>query len=670
MFSSEDQGLITSISLQPGNTKCILVSSTSGKLYQVDAADFKKPQISMLIDLEKPIWRIDAATVPNRCLILLETASTVFQLKVCSLDKLLSSDSTDITKLYTWKWFSAEHPETVPFAVSQDYVAFFECPTESHKSGTLIIQSLRNYQTIVKHTTFPLTTSLEYHPTEPYIAVGTKNGNILLVYNFSKKQDSVVSSLNWHAHEVRTIAFSPDGAYMLSGGEEGVLVCWQLETAHKQFFPRLGGALDYIQVSSKGDFYSLSMAQNSIKIFDSVRNKISCVARGLQTSDRRISKQLNDTNVNIVGKGLGTVLFASSTGFLQEFDALDDISKNSLQLVQWNYVSRANSKDSVIAPFKVRFAERFETGELVSVVEEAKGFCQLQFWNHENELMTCMENPHRDTITSLSLDHQNLRCMTTSADGTLKVWHRVSRKVSLRAKEGEEKFSFQNQWELYSAAEYRGMPCFDGTFSQDGSLIAAVFGGTLTLWETEDCLLVNALKIPMRHCGIDRVAFIGDGLILALAEKTGVFVFDCLAMKIQHLIPGDFVEMAVDCSQGRFAVLEESETLKLKVFKVDDKSPLLCQDLLQKCSKPTLAFQKAPEGSNSAVLVSLNNGRSVKRILFEGDHQVKEDNSQLEEVELSLSCEHNELSGAKRKRPVSFDNMLERFTTVRVVDRS
>jgi NET1-associated nuclear protein 1 (U3 small nucleolar RNA-associated protein 17) len=45
---------------------------------------------------------------------------------------------------------------------------------------------------------------------------------------------------HWHAHAVQAIAFTPTGAQLLTGGEENVLVKWEVETGRKDFVPRLG----------------------------------------------------------------------------------------------------------------------------------------------------------------------------------------------------------------------------------------------------------------------------------------------------------------------------------------------------------------------------------------------------------------------------------------------
>lgn len=66
------------------------------------------------------------------------------------------------------------------------------------------------------------------------------------------------TSAQWHAHGVWSTAFTPDGSLLLSGGEEAVLVVWQLPSAgtapgafggpvsdgrHMSFLPRLGAPI-------------------------------------------------------------------------------------------------------------------------------------------------------------------------------------------------------------------------------------------------------------------------------------------------------------------------------------------------------------------------------------------------------------------------------------------
>jgi NET1-associated nuclear protein 1 (U3 small nucleolar RNA-associated protein 17) len=103
-------------------------------------------------------------------------------------------------------------------------------------------------------------TCLAFHPTENYFATGNDKGQIRLWYGVleegnaweaaiklgtSKSQSGPGSTsvFHWHAHAVTALAFTPNGAYLMSGGEEAVLVLWQLHTGHQEFVPRLGSPI-------------------------------------------------------------------------------------------------------------------------------------------------------------------------------------------------------------------------------------------------------------------------------------------------------------------------------------------------------------------------------------------------------------------------------------------
>ena len=104
-------------------------------------------------------------------------------------------------------------------------------------------------------------TCLAMHPTEEWFATGDSKGQIRLWYCL---QDGVfagpsgekrvqTTTLHWHAHAVSSLKFTPNGAYLLSGGEEAVLVIWQIHSGKKEFVPRIGAPIQSISVSSPHD---------------------------------------------------------------------------------------------------------------------------------------------------------------------------------------------------------------------------------------------------------------------------------------------------------------------------------------------------------------------------------------------------------------------------------
>jgi WD40 repeat protein len=64
-----------------------------------------------------------------------------------------------------------------------------------------------------------------------------------------------------------------DGAYLLSGAKEAVLVTWQIGNGQKNFLPRLGAPILGISTSPDGSRYALSSADNAIRLINPVANK-------------------------------------------------------------------------------------------------------------------------------------------------------------------------------------------------------------------------------------------------------------------------------------------------------------------------------------------------------------------------------------------------------------
>lgn len=117
-------------------------------------------------------------------------------------------------------------------------------------------------------------TCLAFHPTEEYFATGDATGCIRLWYCLNEsaavktpgvEKTAQTTTLHWHAHAVSSLAFTANGAYLLSGGEEAVLVIWQLHSGKKEYVPRVGSPIVHVALLSTGgeEEYLLSLADAS-----------------------------------------------------------------------------------------------------------------------------------------------------------------------------------------------------------------------------------------------------------------------------------------------------------------------------------------------------------------------------------------------------------------------
>jgi NET1-associated nuclear protein 1 (U3 small nucleolar RNA-associated protein 17) len=134
--------------------------------------------------------------------------------------------------------------------------------TAGHKIYVANTSSLE--KGFVKYVSPEKLTCLSFHPLEEYFATGDTKGVVRLWYCLNEQIETQMkavgvekktqtSALHWHAHAVSAVSFSSDGAHLFSGGEEAVLVIWQLQTGRKEFIPRVGAPIKTISTTQLED---------------------------------------------------------------------------------------------------------------------------------------------------------------------------------------------------------------------------------------------------------------------------------------------------------------------------------------------------------------------------------------------------------------------------------
>lgn len=93
---------------------------------------------------------------------------------------------------------------------------------------------------------------------------------------FTKTPSKAV--FHWHTLPVKCIGFSTTGTYFYSGGDESVLVKWQLDNhLEKKFLPRLPSTIAQIRVSPNNSFVAISTNDNAVRIVDSRLDNVSLI---------------------------------------------------------------------------------------------------------------------------------------------------------------------------------------------------------------------------------------------------------------------------------------------------------------------------------------------------------------------------------------------------------
>jgi NET1-associated nuclear protein 1 (U3 small nucleolar RNA-associated protein 17) len=193
------------------------------------------------------------------------------------------------------------------------------------------------------------------------------------------------TTFHWHAQRVGCLQFTRDGAYLLSGGKEAVLVLWQLETGKKSYLPRLGAEITHLCCFPE-DHARVAAAHgdNAIRVVSLASLAVESVARGVRPAPliRQNPSFFKETARAIVaGNALSTqpppfvgidprsklVALAASGASLQLFDAAHDAHVADLAVAPRNLVSGDGGPEEPMEPYVSHAAFSHDGSILVTV---------------------------------------------------------------------------------------------------------------------------------------------------------------------------------------------------------------------------------------------------------------------------------------------------------------
>ncbi|KZT30806.1 WD40 repeat-like protein [Neolentinus lepideus HHB14362 ss-1] len=397
-------------------------------------------------------------------------------------------------------------------------------------------------------------TCLAFHPSEEYFATGDVRGNIRLWYclneDIIRSQSAVgvekkaqTTTLHWHAHAVSSLAFTLNGAYLLSGGEESVLVIWQLHTGKKEFVPRVSSPIFTIAVyrtKEHEEGYLLGLADASFVVIDAGSLKITkSFSRIKLDSSLSSGGQLPPASAPLAyhNQSASLMLPSSHPSSLQAYSPSQHQILLELEVSPSNRVSRRDEKR--IEPSRVLSIAIARTGVWMATLDNRDGddtfhreiYLKLWHWNARTaawSLNTRIDRPHGEAMVNtvvFSPDTSRPLLVTAGDDGKVKVWDTRTN----TGKNGER----EEFWVARSSFHYRSELPKHASWSPDGSLLVISFGAYVVLYDPTTCLVHCVLSSS--HCkSASSAHFLGtEGRYLAVVGTYDVLIWNLITRTVQ-----------------------------------------------------------------------------------------------------------------------------------------
>ncbi|RPD82358.1 WD40 repeat-like protein [Lentinus tigrinus ALCF2SS1-7] len=499
-------------------------------------------------------------------------------------------------------------------------------------------------------------TCLAFHPSEEYFATGDASGCIRLWYCLNEsatvktpgvEKTAQTTTLHWHAHAVSSLAFTANGAYLLSGGEEAVLVIWQLHTGKKEFVPRVGSPIVHIALLSTSgeEEYLLTLADASFVFVRASTLKISrSIARIKLDPAISHDRPSSSTNVPIAVHSLSSTLILPSShpSSLQTFSPSSSKLVSELEVSPSNRVSKRDDKP--LQPARVERTVLSDSGDWMATVDTREGddafkpevYLKIWQWDRKSGfwiLNTRIDRPHGSKRVSGIAFRPGMRSTddlllaTVGEDGNIKSWRVRSVKTK---SDGVEEF-----WVARSILRFRTEIPTDVSWSPDGSLLAVSVGSHIAIYEPDTNALCQVLTCP-DSATVSSVHFVGSsGRYLAVSGARDVFLWDLVfqslrwrhhsSSAIERVLPHPTEEQIVIMERVPAPTTADVSTTKALVLSPYSSAPVSIRtlpfQLRSVVAVPSSGF--FPTDPSGFTLVGITDAWSV--VVFGDDVQLPEE---------------------------------------------
>lgn len=383
-------------------------------------------------------------------------------------------------------------------------------------------------------------------------------------------QDVITRKLHWHSHPVATLAYDGSSSsaepMLYSGGNEGVLLIWQLSRGNQKpasVLPRiaLGGIMHILGVEQTGEPNGILVycSDNSMQLFESHNLSLLWKIQGLASGEtQEILPSYPTITADPLSSGrpssqMMLTGLSRAPGYVHWYDPSTQQVTKSLEVAPFNRVSRTDPGDSPMPSPTITHCAWSKAGDDLMTVDTVptENACMgamkrlpngspvgvistLRFWSvpegeNSHELTAAMTYPHNSdnmvSATALSLDGK-VACTVSNDEKAFRLWRKVMSQEE--GNNGRRSPAWECRYKITTPAGYSNFATGRSgvAFSSDASTLAISFGHMVTLWDHREMTLLTSLRhIDNDLTAIESITFLDTKSLpdmLLTRSSTGV----------------------------------------------------------------------------------------------------------------------------------------------------
>ncbi|OUM60576.1 hypothetical protein PIROE2DRAFT_63051 [Piromyces sp. E2] len=406
----------------------------------------------------------------------------------------------------------------------------------------------------------------------------------------------------------------------MSGGEEAVLVIWQIETRKKSFIPRLGAPIQSISINGSNTLFATYLEDSTIHIITSSDMNIKQTFSGIKMASFKEnilsaeSPVIYKQAVELVVEPRHNFLVTKCERSLQFYDIKNQKMSNELNVVSRNYISRI--EDEKIRKPIITLAVFSANGKWLATVDtrEDKYFpieTSLKIWQFDEDIQeyvqnTQIDNPHgKGFVHSMKFNNSTENTpllVTTGQDRKFKIWQLNE----------PTKNNPSYSWNCRSVCEYKNKKLGEVSFSDDGSVLAVVAEQEISLWNPYNNTLQYVLSYSPQREPILNMHFIPNTYYIVANSNNYLYVWSLLTCTVCWCYRLSVDQLVLDPYTNQFMVGVKSKDFEgfyLLIFDPNYYFPLSC---FRVNDKPYRSLIYLPDKEEDSFVLYMSDDFSLK----------------------------------------------------------